>query len=58
MIEEISTPDYSVSQGLITYDATHGGSGPQVSVGKEGKIGSAIGGFFGKIRDWFKSLLP
>ena len=54
MTEEISDPAYATVQGLIKHaleDDVDGGS-----VSEKGKVD--IGGIFGKIGDWFKSLLP
>lgn len=57
MVEEISTPDYAVAQGLILYDIIHGGSS-QYAGSSAGAEGGGIGGLFTKARDWVKSLLP
>ncbi|HOV29543.1 MAG TPA: cell division protein FtsA [Candidatus Dojkabacteria bacterium] len=54
MVEEISDPSYACVQGLIKHaledDVEVGG------VGEKNKVD--IGGIFGKIGEWFKSLLP
>jgi cell division protein FtsA len=57
MVEEISTPDYAVAQGLILYDIIHGGTS-QYAGSQSGGEGGGIGGVFTKARDWIKSLLP
>lgn len=54
MTEEISDPSYACVQGLIKHaledDVEIG------AIGDKNKVD--IGGFFGKIGEWFKSLLP
>ncbi len=54
MVEEISDPSYACVQGLVKHaledDVEIGG------VGEKNKVD--IGGIFGKIGEWFKSLLP
>ena len=52
MTEEISDPGYSCVQGLIKHALDD-----DVEVNSENKKVD-IGGFFGKITEWFKSLLP
>jgi cell division protein FtsA len=57
MVEEISGSEFATSQGLIKYAMTEG-----VEPGSVGKGFSAAkstaGGFFDKIINWIKSLLP
>jgi cell division protein FtsA len=52
MTEEISDPAYSCVQGLIKHALDD-----DVEINTEGKKVD-MGGFFGKITEWFKSLLP
>jgi cell division protein FtsA len=52
MTEEISDPAYSCVQGLIKHAMDD-----DVEINTEKKKVD-IGGFFGKITEWFKSLLP
>ena len=54
MTEEISDPAYATVQGLIKHALEDDVDGSSVS--EKGKVD--IGGIFGKIGDWFKSLLP
>ncbi len=54
MVEEISDPSYSCVQGLIKHALE---DDVEVGTGNE-KSKVDIGGFFGKIGEWFKSLLP
>lgn len=54
MIEEISDPSYSTVQGLIKHALDD-----DVEISSGGDKGKAdVSGFFSKIIDWFKSLLP
>jgi cell division protein FtsA len=52
MVEEISDPGYSCVQGLIKHALDD-----DVEINTENKKVD-MGGFFGKIVEWFKSLLP
>jgi cell division protein FtsA len=52
MTEEISDPAYSCVQGLIKHALDD-----DVEINTESKKVD-MGGFFGKIKEWFKSLLP
>lgn len=55
MTEEISDPSYSAAQGLVKYamdDENEGGA-----TTKGNSVGN-LGGVFGKITSWVKSLLP
>ncbi len=54
MTEEISDPAYACVQGLIKHAMDDDGDIPKGS--EKNKL--EIGGAFGKIKDWFKSLLP
>jgi cell division protein FtsA len=54
MVEEISDPSYATVQGLIKHALDD-----DVEISSSGDKGSAnIGGFFNKVIEWFKSLLP
>jgi cell division protein FtsA len=54
MVEEISEPSYATVQGLIKHALDD-----DVEISSSGDKGSAnIGGFFNKVIEWFKSLLP
>ncbi len=54
MTEEISDPSYACVQGLIKHALD---DDVEISTGGEKKKVD-VGGFFGKIAEWFKSLLP
>ena len=54
MTEEISDPSFACVQGLIKHAMDDDGDLPSGS--EKGKI--ELGGFFVKVKDWFKSLLP
>jgi len=53
MTDEISDPSYACVQGLIKHALD---DDVEVSGGEKGKVD--VKGVFGKIGDWFKSLLP
>ncbi|MBN1617845.1 cell division protein FtsA [Candidatus Dojkabacteria bacterium] len=58
MLEEITGPEFAACQGLIKHAMVEDvDPGPTPRPGKEFS-GNKGGGVFGKIRDWFKSLMP
>lgn len=54
MTEEISDPAYATVQGVIRHALE--GASDAGAVGEKSKVD--IGGVFGRVADWFKSLLP
>ncbi|HEQ65497.1 MAG TPA: cell division protein FtsA, partial [bacterium] len=57
MTEEISDPSYSAVQGLIKHAMDDDNDGESIG-SSDGGFMSNVGGIFGKVGDWIKSLLP